>query len=228
MLFAKINSQKGKEKWETVKVLIDSGASATIISKEFVKKLQVKKETTTSWGTTAGTFTTTGKVNLEIQFPELSPSTIVYIESHVHKGQLASYNMILGRNNLTELGIDIKFSTQSIEWSCMNATIPMKPRDVTLYMHFLVDKDASMDEEMDRLSSILNVKDLACDLPKYVARQSHLNKKEQQSLLMLLEKLSTLFDRSLGRWEGEPYHIQLREGATPYHGRPYIVPKAYK
>ena len=69
LLFAKINSQKGKEKWETVKVLIDSGASATIISEEFVKKLQVKKETATSWGTAAGTFTTTGKVNLEIQFP---------------------------------------------------------------------------------------------------------------------------------------------------------------
>ena len=138
MLFAKINSQKGKEKWETAQVLIDSGASATIISKEFVKKLQIKKKTATSWGTAAGTFNTTGKVNLEIQFLELSLSTaVVHMESHVHKGQLASYNMILGRNDLTELGIDIKFSTQSIEWPHMNVTIPMKPREVTLYMHFL-------------------------------------------------------------------------------------------
>ena len=76
MLFAKINSQKGKGKWETMKVLINSGASATIISKEFVKKLKIKKESATSWGTAAGTFTTTGKVKLDIQFPELSPSAV--------------------------------------------------------------------------------------------------------------------------------------------------------
>ena len=68
------------------------------------------------------------------------------MESHVHKGRLASYNMILGRNDLTELGIDIKFSTQSIEWPRMNVTIPMKPRDATPYTHFFVDKDASMDK----------------------------------------------------------------------------------
>ena len=85
-----------------------------------------------------------------------------------------------------------------------------------------------MDEETDRLSSILNAKYSACDLPEYVARQGHLDKKEQQSLLMLLENFSTLFHRSLGKWEGEPYHIQLREGTTPYHGRPYTVPKAYE
>ena len=211
-----------------MKVLIDSGASATIISKEFVKKLKVKKETATSWDMATGMFTTTGKVNLKIQFPELSLSAIVHMESHIHKGQLASYNMILGRNDLTELGIDIKFSTQSIEWLRMNATIPMKPRDATPYTHFFVDKDVSMDKETDRLSSILNAKYSAYDLPEYVARQSHLDKKEQQLLLMLLENLSTLFDRSLGKWEGEPYHVQLREGATPYHGSPYTVPKAYK
>ena len=82
-------------------------------------------------------------------------------------------------------------------------------------------------KEMDRLSSILNAKYSACDLPEYVTGQSHLNKKEQQSLLTLLENFSTLFNGSLGKWEGEPYHIQLREGTTPYHSRPYIVPKAY-
>ena len=107
-------------------------------------------------------------------------------------------------------------------------SIPMKPRDATPYMHFFVDKDASKDKETDRLSSILNAKYSACNLPEYVAGQGHLDKKEQQLLLMLLENFSTLFDRSLGKWEGEPYHIQLREGTTPYYGRPYTVPKAYE
>ena len=41
-------------------------------------------------------------------------------------------------------------------------------------------------------------------------------------------KYESLFDGTLGKWTGEPYHIQLKEGATPYHARPYSVPKAYE
>ena len=37
-----------------------------------------------------------------------------------------------------------------------------------------------------------------------------------------------MFDGTVGTWKGAPYHIQLKEGATPYHGRPYTVPKAYE
>ena len=44
----------------------------------------------------------------------------------------------------------------------------------------------------------------------------------------MLNKFETLFDRTLGTWKGTKYNIELQEGAKPYHGRPYSVPKAYE
>ena len=35
-----------------------------------------------------------------------------------------------------------------------------------------------------------------------------------------------MFDGTFGKWKGKPIHIQLKEGATPYHAKPYAVPKA--
>ncbi len=36
------------------------------------------------------------------------------------------------------------------------------------------------------------------------------------------------FDRTLGDWRTEPLSFELKEGAKPYHGRPYPVPKIRK
>ena len=43
-----------------------------------------------------------------------------------------------------------------------------------------------------------------------------------------MKKFEGLFDGSLGKWTGKPYHIELRPDAKPYHGRPYSVPKAFE
>ena len=37
--FAMLQTRLGKEKWRNVKVLLDSGASATVVSSSLVKKL---------------------------------------------------------------------------------------------------------------------------------------------------------------------------------------------
>ena len=50
---------------------------------------------------------------------------------------------------------------------------------------------------------------------------------QQKNLLHLLQKYETLFDGTLGTWKGFSYDIALKEGATPYHGRPYAIPRAY-
>ena len=44
---------------------------------------------------------------------------------------------------------------------------------------------------------------------------------------MLLEYVS-LFDGTLGDWNRLPVSIKLKEGATPYHGRPYPIPQIHK
>ena len=32
----------------------------------------------------------------------------------------------------------------------------------------------------------------------------------------------------LGLWKGDPYKIELRDGAQPHHARPYRVPQAHE
>ena len=226
--FAMLQTRLGKEKWRNIKVLLDSGASATVVSSSLVKKLRQKTDARTDWNTAAGTFSTTATVKLDMKLPELSPSATIELGAHVHKGDLANYDVIIGREDLLELGIDIKFSTSTIEWPRMNAVIPIKSKDATRFMEFFVGESSSVDEDTERLSRILDAKYSKTDLPQYVEEQSYLTEKERKSLLKLLQQHEPLFDGTLGQWKGDPYHIQLKEDAEPYHGRPYSVPKAYE
>jgi hypothetical protein len=37
-----------------------------------------------------------------------------------------------------------------------------------------------------------------------------------------------LFDGTLGIWDTELVHLELKDDAKPYHGKPYPVPKPHK
>jgi hypothetical protein len=44
----------------------------------------------------------------------------------------------------------------------------------------------------------------------------------------LLLKYETIFDGTLGNWNRPPISIELKEGATPYHGRLYPIAQIHK
>jgi hypothetical protein len=46
-------------------------------------------------------------------------------------------------------------------------------------------------------------------------------------LLKLLKEFEELFDGTLGDWDSNPVLLQLKEGAQPYHGRLFPIPKKY-
>ena len=54
---------------------------------------------------------------------------------------------------------------------------------------------------------------------------NHLNATEKDKLLNLLQEFEELFDGTLGDWDCNPVSLQLKEGAQPYHGRPFPIPK---
>ena len=56
----------------------------------------------------------------------------------------------------------------------------------------------------------------------------HLSLHDKNKLLELLKEFEELFDGTLGDWRTEPVSFELKEGAKPYHGRPYPVPKIRK
>ncbi len=44
----------------------------------------------------------------------------------------------------------------------------------------------------------------------------------------MLLKYETVFDGTLGNWNQPPVSIELKEGATPYHGRPYPIAQIHE
>jgi hypothetical protein len=80
-----------------------------------------------------------------------------------------------------------------------------------------------------RVIEILDAKYDKADLPAIIRDNcSHLTPSHQEKLLSLLLKYETLFDGTLGNWNRPPISIELKEGAKPYHGRPYPITQIHK
>jgi hypothetical protein len=76
---------------------------------------------------------------------------------------------------------------------------------------------------------ILDAKYDKADLPSIVKNNCmHLSPSHCNSLLALLLKFEELFDYMLVDWKLLPVSFELKEGAKPYHGRPYPIPKIHK
>ena len=56
----------------------------------------------------------------------------------------------------------------------------------------------------------------------------HLSNTDKKALLTLLQQYEELFDGTLGSWDTEPVHLELKPDAKPFHGRPYPVPQIHK
>ena len=136
--------------------------------------------------------------------------------------------MIIGRDLLEELGINIKFSTGTIEWD--DAQLLMRNPNITHEQAFLAeDTEGKLAiQASERLKSILDAKYEKANLYHEVHKCNHLTPEQQQSLLELLQKYEHLFDGTLGKWKSEPYDIQLKERAQPYHARAYSIPRVYE
>ena len=104
MVFASIQTKLGKPKPLLSRVLLDSGASSSIVSKDLVSKLRLQtSKNTTEWNTAAGTFSTTATCKLKFQLLELSPTAELHYRINVHDGKIPHYDMILGRDVLSDL-----------------------------------------------------------------------------------------------------------------------------
>ena len=88
----------------------------------------------------------------------------------------------------------------------------------TILEQEIVDKDV--------IQRMTETKYSPADLKAEVSKSSHLTQSEQHQLLQLLQRYESLFDGTLGEWKTSPVHLELKEGATPYYGKPYPVPRS--
>ena len=142
---------------------------------------------------------------------------------------LGPNDFILGRDYQTKYGIDIKFSTSTIEWD--GISLPMHPtgywdtekiREISFTILHLVDGDETY------IQTILDSKYDKQDLCAVSKAQRHLNPEHQRKLKQLLMKHELLSSGTLGEWPDLEVDVDLKPDVQPDHcHRPYRVPHVY-
>ena len=147
-----------------------------------------------------------------------------------------AFDLILGVKTLRKLGIVLDFRTN--DFTIDEIILPM--RDIQLSNKSRAEEAWSINNSMlhepkitleatKRAVQILDAKYEKADLQSVVDDNcSHLSLQDQNKLLDLLTEFEDLFDGTLGDWDTKPVSFELKEGAKPYHGRAYPVPKAHK
>jgi hypothetical protein len=140
---------------------------------------------------------------------------------------MGAYDMIIGQDILSFLKIDIHFSDQVVIWD--RSEMPFKPVEASAITDYHIAETMAVEDQMERIKKILDAKYSATDLEKVCFSQPHLELEKQQKLLELLRKFEDLFNGTLGKWNEEPVKLQveLKEDATPYHARPFPMPRCH-
>ena len=227
IVFARLNSHLGKPKPITLKCLLDSGASGSLIAAKHAANLRKKLNSgpKTVWTTPSGTMSTTQKCQCTFLLPEFHRDRVIEWDINISSTNFGDYDMIIGRDILQGLGIKFDFSDLTIEWDAV--TVPMRDANSVQEDAFYVHKPEAISEATQRIKTILDAKYEKANLQEVAAAATHLSTAEQHKLHSLLNKYEDLFDGSLGKWKMDAYEIELHPNATPYHARAYPIPQVH-
>ena len=225
------SNSKTKVVMNRLRVLFDSGCSATLVNKKMVRNWVKTKSKTTKWNTKAGSFKTKQRCAIEFALPAFHENRTISCKAYVDETnpEICSYDMIIGRDLMHELGINLLFDTAEIFWD--NATVKMvAPSSLSEDWVENLEKEVLFAHDPDttdakRIQDIIESKYCPADLEKIVSECKHLEKDEQKQLLQLLQKYEDLFDGTLGTWKTDPIELELKDpNVKPYHAKPYPVP----
>ena len=104
--------------------------------------------------------------------------------------------MILGRDVMSLLGIDILFSQKVVTWN--GNELPFKPDSADVDKDYHVEESMAVHTSTERIKEILDAKCEAANLDQVCASQEHLSLTQRQQLKQLLDKCAKLFDGTLG------------------------------
>ena len=126
-----------------------------IIKKDLVSKLKKSKNDEVKWNTVAGTFSTNETAKVDFTLPELHEERLVTWKCHVTNGPM-NYNMIIGRDLLSELGIDILFSNNTVIWD--HKQTPFKSQDAKEAIDYHLVDSPAVEEATEQIKRILDAK----------------------------------------------------------------------
>ena len=180
--FVRFNMRSGKAKGVTIKALLDSGGAESLATEQYAKKLKIRKTAgkPKTWATPAGDMTTNQKCKTQFTFPELHSDRTLEWDFHVTP-TLGAHGMIIGRDILEFLGIDIQFSDQTTQWD--HASMPFKDQEAGL-ADFFVEEPEAVEDANERLKKILDAKYDKADLEAVCRDQPELNQAERDLSLI--------------------------------------------
>ena len=236
---------KRNPKASLIRVLLDTGSDGDLWFQEKGTKPRfsyLTRQVPKSWHTSNGSFQTRGRGEVNLSFFEYSNSKEFLITPDIvdydpKKMAKPAFDLILGVETLTKLGIVLDFRTKMI--TIDEIMLPMRNidnlSDITKIEkawsvnNYLANEPQSTLDATKRVIRILDAKYEKADLQAVVEDNCvHLSLDDQNKLLDLLTEFEDLFDGTLGDWKTEPVSLELKEGAKPYHGRAYPVPKVHK
>ena len=145
------------------------------------------------------------------------------MESHVTES-LGAHDMIIGRDILDFLIIDIRFSNQMVHWG--TGIMPFKDQVSTQCDGHFINED-ELENVSKRIRRILDVKCKTANIDDVCSHQDQLDEGEKEKFRQLQLKCETLFHGSLGKWNGNAVELQLNKGAIPHHTRAFPVPRGH-
>ncbi len=166
------------------------------------------------------------EADIQLMLPEFYQDRVLSWKVNVTDQNLGNYDMIIGRDLMEEIGMNIQFSTMEMEWD--KAIIPMKPLDATAEDFLCIQESQAAQDASDRIKRILEAKYAKANLDEVAKANDKLNLEQQTKLHALLKELEDLFDGQLGTWKGSKYKIELKEGAKPYHSRAFPIPRIHQ
>jgi hypothetical protein len=196
-------------------------------------KARTNTEKRIKWKTLGGTFTTNYESLLNFKFPELSTSKVVTWQAHVDdktSSKEATYDIIMGMDLMTSIGITVDFEQRCIRWG--GTEIPLKTRntlsdDEILHMLFNAAREPDILQEAEkRQNPILDADYRKFEVDPFVQELEHLTQDERKTVGETLKKFPTLFGGGLGMLNIKPVRLELIDGAKHYHARPSPVPQS--
>ena len=103
-------TREGKATFKNFRILLDGEFSSKSVMRRLIYKLNPKKYYVVQWHIQAGNITTNLKVKIYFTLPDLSPTKIVMWDFHVDDSSKVKYYINLGRDKLTALVLNLKFS----------------------------------------------------------------------------------------------------------------------
>jgi hypothetical protein len=146
--------------------------------------------------------------------PELSTSKVVTWQAHVDdktSSKEASYDMIMGMDLMTSIGISVDCEQKNIRWG--GTEIPLKTRnnlnneEILHMLYHAANEPEILQEAEKRQKRILDADYRKVEVDPFVEELKHLTMDREQILGNTLKKFPTLFGGGLGMLNIKPVKL---------------------